>query len=214
MNSNRPSGDSTIASGRLPTWTWRPAGAIFHPFGRRVTPPPSVPGRRATGTSPYDETRTAKTGDSASDKIQRDLRTRPSDMTPPERAQRASTSSQMINLVDLLGLGGDGFRRSHACGDHHLTNRGLRVGRRLEIAESVADGNRQWRPPELVRPIPHVDPGAPGREELHHLGEVFVGCGMHGGLAVVVDRIHVGAEVQCHLEGLEHFALCPGVLAG
>src|SRR4051794_14699217 len=129
MNSNRPSGDSIIASGRLPTCTWRPAGAIFHPFGRRVTPPPSVPGRRATDTSPYDETRTANTGERTSDQIQRDLKTRRNGMTPPERAQRAGTSSQRINqpgrlrdteirllgllLIDLLRLGGDGFRRSH-----------------------------------------------------------------------------------------------------
>ena len=37
---------------------------------------------------------------------------------------------------------------------------------------------------------------------------------MHGGLPVVVDGVNVGPEIQCRLHGLQHFALCSGVLAG
>src|SRR5260221_978440 len=40
----RPSGDSIIARGRSPTVKCRPAGAIRHPLGRSVVPPPSGPG--------------------------------------------------------------------------------------------------------------------------------------------------------------------------
>src|SRR5579884_1327165 len=50
-NSDRPSGDSTSESGRSPTGRWRPAAAIFQPFGSSVTPPPSAPGRADGVTS-------------------------------------------------------------------------------------------------------------------------------------------------------------------
>src|SRR5438552_15546558 len=72
MYSRRPSGDSTIASGRLPTWTCRPAGAIFQPFGSSVTPPPSGPGRSDAGTSPYDEASAAQSVTSTNERPQRD----------------------------------------------------------------------------------------------------------------------------------------------
>jgi hypothetical protein len=41
-----------MASGKLPTWRCWPAGAIFHPFGSNVIPPPRVPGQ-VGGISPY-----------------------------------------------------------------------------------------------------------------------------------------------------------------
>ena len=37
---------------------------------------------------------------------------------------------------------------------------------------------------------------------------------MHGGFAILVDRIHVGAEIQRDLQRLQHVALRSGVLAG
>src|SRR5690348_9994735 len=51
-SSHRPSGDSAIASGRSPTTRWWPAGAIFQPLGRSVTPAPIGPGCSVTGRSP------------------------------------------------------------------------------------------------------------------------------------------------------------------
>src|SRR5437867_2143543 len=68
MYSERPSGDSTMASGRLPTCRCRPAGAIFHPLGSRVMPPPSGPGRSDAGTSPYEEASAAESATSTSDR--------------------------------------------------------------------------------------------------------------------------------------------------
>src|SRR5262245_20275648 len=72
MNRKRPSGDSTIASGKLPTCRCCPAGAIFQPFGSSVTPPPSVPGQSG-GISPKlvrgSATSAARTNDATNDRV-------------------------------------------------------------------------------------------------------------------------------------------------
>ena len=84
----------------------------------------------------------------------------------------------------------------------------------LKFPEAVADGNGERRPPELVVLIPDLNLGSLGGEELHDPGEILVGGAVHGGFAVVVDGIDVGAKLESHMDGLQHFALGSRVLAG
>src|SRR6185312_4172515 len=51
MTKKRPSGDGAMLSGRSPTCTCLPVGAIRQPFGSRVAPPGCRPGH-ASGTAP------------------------------------------------------------------------------------------------------------------------------------------------------------------
>src|SRR5262249_61752347 len=66
----------------------------------------------------------------------------------PRMACRGPAKAGRHVLIDLLRLGDDDFGRRDAGGDHHLANRGFGVGRRLEVAEPVADGDRERRPAE------------------------------------------------------------------
>ncbi len=51
-------------------------------------------------------------------------------------------------------------------------------------------------------------------EELHGFGKVLVGRAVHGGFAVLVHGVDVGAVVERHLHGFDHFLFGPCVFTG
>src|SRR5687768_18548756 len=74
-----------------------------------------------------------------------------------------------LRIIFLLGW------RDDTCREHHLLDRRDRHRRRLEVAEPVAERDRQRRPSELVASVPDLDLRALLREELEGSGKILEG---------------------------------------
>ena len=92
--------------------------------------------------------------------------------------------------------------------------RGDRVGRRLEISETISLRDSQRRPPEPVFLIPHFDVRALGREAQNRSRRIPIRRAVHCRLAVIIDGIELRAQIHCGLQRLGDFALGACVLAG
>ena len=74
---------------------------------------------------------------------------------------------------------------------------------------SVRDPKR--RPSVRILLVPHRNPGTVIRQKLHSGGSILIGGSVHRGLAVVIHRVHIGAQIQRHPQRLHHFAFRSGI---
>src|SRR6516165_8819950 len=106
------------------------------------------------------------------------------------------------------------YRRYSSCA-HHLSKHG-RYGRRVPDgwpAIEDAVGDSQGRPPSLVLLIPDFDFGAMIDQELGNRRDLLVRCAVDDRFSVLVNTVHVSAEIQSYFHSLKHFRFRPGIFS-
>jgi hypothetical protein len=84
---------------------------------------------------------------------------------------------------------------------HDFPHSGTRLGGGLKVAGPMSFGDGERRPTMPVLPVPNLDLRALVGEELDHLWQVLERGGMHRGVPVGIDRVHIGPQFQEQLGG-------------